>query len=39
MAKTYSLQKQIPGEVALAIAEELVRALPDSDSRLPPPRM
>jgi DNA polymerase (family 10) len=30
MAKTYSLKKQIPREVALAVAEELVRGLPDT---------
>jgi DNA polymerase/3'-5' exonuclease PolX len=30
MAKTYSLKKQIPREVALVVAEELVRELPDT---------
>ena len=30
MAKTYSLKKQIPRELALVVAEELVRALPDT---------
>jgi DNA polymerase (family 10) len=30
MSKTYSLKKQIPREVALLVAEELVRALPDT---------
>jgi hypothetical protein len=30
MPKTYSLKKQIPREVALIVAEELVRALPDT---------
>jgi len=29
MAKSYSLKKQIPREVTLVLAEELVRALPD----------
>ena len=30
MPKTYSLKKQIPREVALVVAEELVRALADT---------
>jgi DNA polymerase/3'-5' exonuclease PolX len=30
MPKTYSLKKQIPREVALVVAEELVRVLPDT---------
>jgi DNA polymerase/3'-5' exonuclease PolX len=30
MPKNYSLKKRIPGEVALAVAKELVRALPDT---------
>ena len=30
MAKTYSLKKQIPREVALVVARELVTALPDT---------
>jgi hypothetical protein len=30
MAKTYSLKKRIPREMALAMAEELVTALPDT---------
>jgi hypothetical protein len=30
MSRTYSLKKQIPREVPLAIADELVGALPDA---------
>jgi hypothetical protein len=30
MSKTYSLKKQISREAAAAVAEELVRALPDT---------
>ena len=30
MAKTYSLKKQHPRATALVVAEELVRALPDT---------
>jgi DNA polymerase/3'-5' exonuclease PolX len=30
MAKTYSLKKQVPRDVALVVAEELVTALPDT---------
>jgi hypothetical protein len=30
VAKTYSLKRQIAREVALAIAEELVKALPNA---------
>jgi hypothetical protein len=39
MAKTYSLKKQIPREVALLVAEELVKALPDTVSVGSLPRM
>jgi hypothetical protein len=30
LARTYSLKKQIPRDVALVVAEELVKALPDT---------